>query len=74
MSERKIRTGAVATLTVEIHDLGAWGEDCPMTQVYEQAAEAAVGFLRNVAKGQLGKLKIIGEPKVTAIMAERTYP
>lgn len=71
MSEHRITTGAVATLVIKIHDLGAWGEDCPMTQVYAQAAEAAIGYLRNTAKGTHGKIEIIGEPKITAILATR---
>lgn len=68
---RKITTGAVATLTVRISGLGAWGDDCPMTQVYEQAAEAAIDYLRSKVRGDLNNIEIVGEPKVTAILAIR---
>lgn len=61
-------THAFATVRVKIYRLGTWGDECPMTQVYSQAAAAAVGFLRNRTK--VGELEIIGEPEVTAVITE----
>lgn len=67
----KLQANATAIVTVRIRGLGTWSDDCPMTQVYDQAASAAVGYLRNLAKDTLARMEIIGEPKVTAILTDR---
>ena len=69
----KITTGAVATLTIKMHDLGAWGEDCQMAQVYEQASRAAIDRLHKIIldSNHHARIEIVGEPEVTAILATR---
>lgn len=64
----KVTCGARVTVTVEIGNVGAWGADCGMDQVFKQAAEAAVGRLRK----SLGPTdwRIVGEPKVQAVMSD----
>lgn len=75
MSERigTLNTVATArvTLTVEIDVGSTWDDCCPMTQVYAQAEnEARCGIERGLEKfGR--RARIIGEPKVLAIITER---
>lgn len=55
-------------VTVEIDAGSTWGEDCPMKQVYDQAGRESVMRLRNILAGNA---RVIGEPKVVAIMSEK---
>ncbi len=67
--DQRIDAGARVTLTIEISSLGSWGGDCTVAQIYKQAAEEAVGRLRNlIGKHQLmHSMKIVGEPQVTGV-------
>ncbi len=65
--DRRISAGARVTLTVEVSNLGAWGADCTVAQVREQAIESALSHLGHALKdGQ--RFRIIGEPKVTGVL------
>lgn len=62
-------TSARVTVTLELTGLGSWGDDCSLSQVYKQAAEAAVGRI-NRAMTDMGALtgaRLVGEPVVTAV-------
>lgn len=61
---------ARATVTVEVRDLGCWGEDTKMQQIHKQAADAALGKLRQVFSSEVYKFRIFGEPKVTVVLVE----
>jgi hypothetical protein len=69
MSERKARAQARVRLTVTIPLPTAWGADCPIGQVWDQAAEEArtevERELNAAAKGITVKIE-----KVTAILFE----
>lgn len=65
--DEKLRAKAVVRLTVEIES-GAWGSDCSMTQVYDQAAREAVERVRQHFKDQV---RIVGEPEVTAVLVRK---
>lgn len=69
MNKPRVRTttGARVTLTIEISDVGSWGPDCQMDQVYRQALEAAIGRVRNAFAKDARGVKIIGAPVVQAI-------
>lgn len=59
-------------LTVEIEVTSNWGAGCSIQQVYEQAATEAKGAIRNaLTKAEVppGKINIIGEPLITAVIA-----
>lgn len=62
---------ARVVVTLELTGLGSWGNDCPLGQVYEQAANAAVGRIKRAMaeKGPLTGARIIGQPVVTAVMS-----
>lgn len=59
---------AKVTLTVEIQVSSTWGDDCAISQVYDQAEKAARGAIVNAIGS---RVTIIGTPKVEAIMVTR---
>ncbi len=63
------RTGAKVTLTLELTNLGSWGPDCKIDQVYKQALDQAVGRLGRLFQGQ-SDIRIVGRPVVQAITTE----
>lgn len=63
-------TGARVTLTIEISNVGSWGPDCQMDQVYRQALESAMGRVRNAFAKDARGVKIIGVPVVQAITTD----
>lgn len=73
MSEKRVHAHARVTLTVEIAVTDTWGEDCKLDQVYRQAAQSAVGEVRNGLARALdcGRARIIGEVKAVAILADK---
>ncbi|QPN47330.1 hypothetical protein I5S86_10750 [Priestia aryabhattai] len=66
----RTRTGAKVTLTVELTNLGSWGPDCTLDQVYRQAREAAVGRLNKVFKDHLDTTRILGPIVVEAVTTD----
>lgn len=72
MTKQRVRTttGARVTLTIEISNVGSWGPECQMDQVYRQALEAAVGRVRNAFAKDARGVKIIGVPVVQAITTD----
>ena len=69
MSDSEIIGTAYVTLKVEITGLGAWGPDCRIDQVQKQAADSAIGYVRNRDLDR--RIRIIGNPEVTAVLARR---
>jgi hypothetical protein len=72
-SEAKVTATARVTLTIEIEIPSSWGESCDLAQVHKQASETAVGMLRDHHGKHLigdGRGRIIGQPKVNAIITE----
>jgi len=63
-------TGAKVTLTVELSNLGSWGPDCMLDQVYRQAREAAVGRLNHAFKEDARRIRILGPVIVEAITTD----
>jgi hypothetical protein len=64
--EKRVTAGARVTVTVEVTGCGTWGTDCRIDQVHRQAAEEAIGYIRNRTERDR-RLRIIGEPKVTMV-------
>ncbi|EPN2803995.1 hypothetical protein ACTWOG_001660 [Serratia marcescens] len=62
-------TGAKVTLTLELTNLGSWGPDCKIDQVYRQALEQARGRLGRLFNGQ-SDIQIVGRPVVQAISTD----
>jgi hypothetical protein len=78
----KVRATARVQLTIEISgEGGVWGADCSIDQVHRQAREGAIGALHRVINRAARldaeqvpavpiNLRIVGEPKVTAVLVE----
>lgn len=67
----RIQATARVQLTVEVSVGSAWGDDCNLSQVFKQGAEEARNHLINSLKpGEHGRIRIIGEPKVTGVITE----
>ncbi|HHH1886675.1 TPA: hypothetical protein ACPY56_004187 [Yersinia enterocolitica] len=62
-------TNATVTLTIELSNLGSWGPDCQMEQIYRQAIAAANGRLNKLFAGDKN-VKIIAGAKITAITTD----
>lgn len=71
MSKPIIRTttGAKVTLTLELTNLGSWGPECQIHQVYKQALDQAVGKLGRLFQGQ-SNIRIVGRPVIQAITTD----
>ena len=78
--------GAIARVqvTVEI-PCSSWGADCTVEQVLKQAGEEAVGRLRRAFDRASGvgdgtivnearSWRIVGDPRVVVVLAERERP
>lgn len=63
-------TAAKVTLTIELTNLGSWGPDCTIDQVYRQAREAAIGRLNKVFKDHTSTTRILGPVVVEAITTD----
>ncbi|MBP2197186.1 hypothetical protein [Pantoea cypripedii] len=61
-------TSAKVTITIEISNLGMWGPDCQISQVYRQAIEEANGKLSKLFYGQ--DIRVVGTPVVQAISTD----
>ncbi len=72
MSDRRLTATARVRLTLDIPVGDSWGADCNIAQIEKQAAESAIGLIRNAGDfGRLysaGRIEIIGEPQVTAVL------
>jgi hypothetical protein len=66
---KPVSADAVATITVEVRNLGSWGTDCSLEQVHRQAAEAAIGYLRNFDRDS--RITVIGQPEIKTVIVER---
>jgi hypothetical protein len=74
-----ITARARVQVTLEFLVTDTWGDDCKVDQVYKQAAESAIGQLRRgclvsvaSALARDGEARVIGDPKVTAILVNKT--
>lgn len=70
-----IHATARVQLTVEITGLGGWGDGCSIQQIHKQASEDALGKFSAaivlLAKNHSIHMRVVGEPKVNAIITER---
>jgi hypothetical protein len=63
---------ARVTVTLEIPAGSSWGPECAMSQIKKQATENVLGKIRQATTasgGALAGAKVVGEPKVQAILA-----
>ncbi|VVN43896.1 hypothetical protein V0M98_17790 [Pseudomonas silesiensis] len=63
-------TGATVTLTIEISNIGSWGPDCKIDQVYRQAREEAIGRINRAFKDDQRGVRILGPVVVKAITTD----
>ena len=66
----KVRTttGATVTLTIQISNVGSWGPDCQIDQVYRQALVEAKRRVTGALEGK--DMRFVGEPIVRAITTD----
>jgi hypothetical protein len=55
-------------LTLDVDAGSTWESSCPVGQIHEQAAREAVEMIERVLPG---RIRVIGEPKVTAVSVEK---
>lgn len=82
MSDPKVRVRARVTVTLLIDVSDAWGGDCPVSEVDQQARESAVYVLRQIVRKANGaaasiddsawlfgrdRVEIVSVPKVEAV-------
>ena len=60
---------ARVTVTLEIVVPSSWGKDCPVSQVYRQAAESAVSTIYHAIRASNIKATVVGKPEVTTVIA-----
>lgn len=63
-------TSATVSVTIELSNIGSWGPDCDLSQVYRQATEAAVGRINQAFRGDSRGIRILGPAKVQAITTD----
>lgn len=66
-SGKRVKATARVRLEVEIAVPDSWGADCQVSQIHMQAAESARSFL---AKLPPGRMRVVGEPHVSAVLTE----
>uniref|UniRef100_A0A6H1ZY58 Uncharacterized protein n=1 Tax=viral metagenome TaxID=1070528 RepID=A0A6H1ZY58_9ZZZZ len=67
--DRIASSRARVEMTIEFElNGGSWGSDCKIDQVFNQATSDALHTIRKKMEGI--SIRIIGEPKITAIMVE----
>jgi hypothetical protein len=67
--DEKVHASAKVTLTVEVPVRSGWGQDCPISQVHRQAADEA--WLTVTKLVESSGVRIVGTPKVQAVLVER---
>lgn len=60
------KANAVVQVTVEVC-VGSWGNDCSLSQAFDQAKRSAIDKVRTALKLPQAGLTIKGEPKVTLV-------
>lgn len=66
----KMHAKARIQITVEIEAASPWGEECSIGQLHTQAANEAKAFLMGKLATVIPGARIIGEPKVIAVIME----
>jgi hypothetical protein len=66
----QVRAIARVQVTVEV-EASAWGDDCSIGQLYKQAAESGLETVRNTLNKAGTPHRIVGEPKVLAVLTEK---
>lgn len=61
---------ARVVFTVEMPAGSNWGTQCTVEQIHKQAGQETKNHLENILRKHGGK--IIGEPKVIAVLVEKT--
>lgn len=71
MSGMRVSASARVTLTVEVAcSGGGWGEGTKIEQVHKQAVDSALGTINQINSTGTASIRIIGEPKVIAVLME----
>ena len=66
----KINATAKIQITLEV-DASAWGEDCSIGQLFDQAKEDGLSQIYQLIQTAKKPVRIIGEPKVIGVLATK---
>jgi hypothetical protein len=64
---KRVTAGATVTLTIEVSGCGSWGQGTELSQVYNQAAQVAVEYIKSRCEKD-GRIRIVGEPQVRSVL------
>lgn len=67
--EKKTRARAVVSVEVEVYLAAAWGGDCPLSQVHDQAGREGLDRLRHVLEAHRD-IQIKSGPHVQVVIHE----
>lgn len=72
MSQKpKVRLTTIAVVVVKVRvEVGSWGPDCKLDQVYRQAEESARGKIRNAMEKSGARFSFVGNAEVQAITTD----
>lgn len=70
MTMTQVKAIARVQITMEF-EVSAWGATCAISQIYDQAKEEAMTKARGLMIAG-NKVRIIGEPKVIAVLTEES--
>jgi hypothetical protein len=71
MSEKKQSTRARVQVNLEITTSDNWGGDCPLSQVYKQAQDSALGLLGRILK-EHPNVRVLDVARIQAIVVEES--
>ena len=68
----KVKARAVVTLEIDLDLDQGWDEECPVSQVFEQAIVDAGSLVIKYVSITPGLIhvRLVGDPKITAILCE----
>lgn len=64
-----VKAAARVQVVLEVSQLGDWNDNCPVSQVREQATASALDRVARLIDGKLG-YRIFGRPKVVVVLVE----
>jgi hypothetical protein len=70
MSKAEVVARANVIVTVQVSEIGTWGEKAYLEQVHSQAAAAAVNKVCAALRDRLD-CRVVGTPQVTSILTDR---
>ena len=81
MSKTEFTASANVRITIEVQNLGPYGEDWKTSEIHKQVSQEAINALRrlvgpcpNCKEKTHGRFAIVGEPEVTIVSQRKVKP